>query len=391
MPGVILDPLHDEFGWSKATVGAAQAVSLLLFGLMGPFAAALLARFGLRRVVAIALAVVAFGTALTSVMTAAWQFVVAWGVIVGAGTGCMATVLAATVANRWFVARRGLVTGCLTAATATGQLVFLPVLTAMSDGAGWRWVVRVAAISAAAAVVPVLAFMRDKPEDVGQRAYGAPEGHVTPPPPGNPVGVAFAGLRAVSGAGAFWLLVGGFFVCGLSTNGLIQTHFLSAAHDHGLTRTTAAGYLVLIGIFDIVGTMASGALTDRYDPRRLLFAYYALRGLSLLVLEPALSAGSSPLLLFMVFYGLDWVATVPPTVALCRECFGPQLATVTYGWVFAAHQLGGASAAWGAGAIRDVTGSYTPAWLVAGALCLAAAVGSLSIGRPRSVPVVAPA
>ncbi len=387
VPGVVLDPLHEELGWSKGTVGAAQAVSLVLFGLMGPLAAALLARFGLRRVVTLALVTVTIGTGLTSVMTQPWHFVLAWGVIVGAGTGCMATVLAASVANRWFVARRGLITGCLTAATATGQLVFLPVLTALSDGPGWRWVVRVAALSAALAIVPVVLLMRDKPEDVGQRALGAPEGYRTPPPPTRPISLAWTGLRSVSGSRAFWLLVGGFFVCGLSTNGLVQTHFISAAHDHGLARTTAAGYLVLIGVFDIIGTMASGALTDRYDPRRLLFAYYALRGVSLLVLEPSLTAGSAPLVVFMVFYGLDWVATVPPTVALCRECFGPELATVTYGWVFAAHQLGGASAAWGAGALRDLTGSYTVAWLLAGVCCLGAAIGSLSIGRPALRPV----
>lgn len=386
-PAVLLDPLQEEFGWSKADIGLAVSVNVLLFGLMGPFAAALLARFGLRRVVPCALVLVAAGSGLAAFVTTRWQLVLCWGVLVGIGTGCMATVLAASVANRWFVARRGLVVGALTAASATGQVIFLQFLTVLTDGPGWRWVpfaVTVAALLAA----PIAAIvLRDKPEDVGLRAYGAPPGYVTPPPPANPVRAATDGLRFISRLGGFWLLFGSFLVCGVSTNGLIQTHFISAAHDHEISRSASAAMLSAIGLFDIVGTLASGWLTDRYDPRHLLSAYYGLRGLSLLVLDPALASGSGSMWFFIAFYGLDWVATVPPTVKLCAEVCGTERATVAYGWVFAGHQLGAAAAAWGAGHLRDQTGSYQLAFVIAGAMCLVAALGTQRIGRAGPVTV----
>ncbi|HEX9258144.1 MAG TPA: MFS transporter, partial [Acidimicrobiales bacterium] len=283
-PGVLIDPLQDEFGWTKADIGLAVSVNVLLFGLMGPFAAALLARFGLRRVVSLALLATAAGAGLTPFVNHLWQLVLLWGVVVGAATGCMATVLAATVANRWFVARRGMVTGALTAATASGQLVFLPLFERFVDGPGWRWVSYTVAAGALLAVPFVVLFVRNKPEDVGQVAYGAPPGWKTPPPPSNPIRHAIGGLASLRRTGAFWLLFGSFAVCGLSTNGLIQTHFISAAHDHSIAHP--ATLLAMIGVFDVVGTLASGLLTDRYDPRRLLFAYYGLRGVSLLLLQP---------------------------------------------------------------------------------------------------------
>lgn len=389
-PAVLIDPLHDEFGWSKADIGFAVSVNVLLYGLMGPFAAALLARFGLRRVVPLALVLVATGSGLAGLVETRWQLILCWGVLVGIGTGCMATILAATVANRWFVSRRGLVTGALTAASATGQVIFLQFLTRLTDEAGWRWVPVVVTIAALAAVPVAFLLLRDKPEDIGLHAYGAPAGYVTAPAPANPIRTAFAGLAFISRFGGFWLLFGSFLVCGLSTNGLIQTHFISAAHDHEIARNAAAGLLALIGLFDILGTVFSGWLTDRYDPRRLLGAYYLLRGLSLLALEPALSRGGGGLGLFMIFYGLDWVATVPPTVKLCAEVCGEERATVAYGWVFAGHQIGAALAAWGAGYLRDVSGSYQPAFLIAGMCCLLAAVGTQRIGRPAAtVPVPA--
>jgi predicted MFS family arabinose efflux permease len=314
-------------------------------------------------------------------VTTRWQLVLCWGVLVGIGSGCMATVLAATVANRWFVERRGLVVGALVAATATGQVIFLQFLTRLTDNAGWRWVPVVVCGAALLAAPLAFGLLRDKPEDVGLRAYGAPEGYVTPPPPKHPITDAFDGLRAISRLGGFWLLFGGFLVCGVSTNGLIQTHFISAAHDHGITRTASAAMLSVIGLFDIVGTVASGWLTDHYDPRRLLGMYYALRGMSLLVLDPALTAGHRPMWVFIAFYGLDWVATVPPTVKLCAEVCGQQRATVAYGWVFAGHQIGAALAAWGAGYVRDHTGSYQLSFMIAGVMCLVAAAGTQRIGR----------
>lgn len=388
-PGVLIDPLHDEMGWSRATVGFAVSVNLLLFGLVGPFAAALMGRYGLRLVVIAALSTISAGALATTQITAAWQLVLLWGVVVGIGSGCMASVFAATVAARWFHARRGLVTGALTAASATGQLIFLPLLSNLAEHQGWRWIGLAIAVSALAVIPIVALFLRNDPKDKGLLPYGAPGSYVAPSPPANPIRLAFSALHDVGTSSTFWLLFGSFFVCGLSTNGLIQPHFLSAAHDHGIARSTAAGLLALIGVFDVIGTLASGWFTDRVDPRRLLLAYYALRGLSLMVLDPALDAHHAGLLTFMVFYGLDWVATVPPTVALCTQGFGRERGPVVYGWVFAGHQVGAAVAAWGAGRIRDVTGSYRPAFVLAGIACLVAAAGTQKITtapRPRGVP-----
>jgi len=384
-PGVLIDPLHDEFGWSRGTIGLAVSVNLVLFGLIGPFAAALMSRYGLRRVVATALVTISLGALGTTQMTSPWHLIALWGVVVGLGSGCMATVFAATVATRWFVTNRGMVTGTLTAASATGQLIFLPLLSRLANGVGWRWVGVTIALSAAAAVPIVLLLLRDSPADIGLLPYGAPSDYVPPLRTTNPIRSAFAALRDVRTSGAFWLLFGSFFICGLSTNGLIQTHFISAAHDHHIGETTAAGLLAIVGVFDVIGTIGSGWLTDRVDPRRLLFAYYALRGLSLMVLDPALDARNAGLWTFMVFYGLDWVATVPPTVALCSREFGRDRGPVVYGWVFAGHQIGAALMAWGAGSIRDATGSYRPAWIIAGVGCLIAAAGTQRIGGERAV------
>jgi MFS family permease len=386
-PGVLILPLQDEFGWSRATISSAISVNLILFGLSGPFAAALMGRYGLRRVVASALATIAAGAALTTQIHAPWQLVALWGVVVGAGSGCMATVFAATVANRWFVERRGIVTGALTAATATGQLAFLPALAWLAEGRGWRWV-SISIAVAALAGVPVLAmWLRDKPEDVGVLAYGAPEGWSTPPPTAHPVGAALDGLRVAVRTPAFLLLAGSFFVCGASTNGLVGTHFIAAAVDSGISSPRAGALLAAVGVFDIVGTIASGWLTDRIDPRRLLFVYYGLRGVALLFLHHVLSSRGIGLVGFMVFYGLDWVATVPPTVALCTEVFGQVRGGVVYGWVFASHQIGAAAAAYAAGATRGSTGSYELAFHVAALLCLLAALGTEQVRR-GSTPLV---
>jgi predicted MFS family arabinose efflux permease len=382
-PSVLIDPLRDEFGWSRATVGTAVSINVILFGLVGPFAAALQQRFGLRRVTATAMIVIAAGSLLTTRLSSIWQLYLTWGVLVGIGSGCMASVFASTVASRWFVARRGLVTGALTAATASGQLIFLPVISRLADTYGWRWVGGSVAI-AATAVVPVIVFaLRDRPEDIGLRAYGQPDDAPAPTPAfANPVTAAFAALGDARRSGVFWLLFGSFAVCGLSTTGLIQTHFISAAGEHGMTATRASTYLVLIGGFDVVGTLASGYLTDRYDPRLLLAVYYVGRGISLFVLDPALAHGGGGLFGFMVFYGLDWVATVPPTIALCLQHFGRERGPLVYGWVFAGHQLGGALAAWGAGALHDRSGSYQSSFVLAGIACVIAAAGVTRIGRP---------
>jgi MFS family permease len=384
-PSVFIDPLHREFGWSHATISTAISVNILLYGLFSPFASALQERYGIRRVVAIALALIAAGSGVTVFMTASWQLVMTWGFIVGIGTGSMAMAFVATVTNRWFIARRGLVSGVLTAGSAAGQLIFLPLVGLMVEGPGWRAASILVSLTALAMVPLVLLVVRDRPEDAGLAPYGAGPEYTTPPPPAS--GAARRALRSLweaSGTRAFWFLAATFAICGASTNGLVGAHFVPAAHDHGMPLTAAASLLAVIGFVDFVGTIFSGWLTDRFDPRRLLAVYYTLRGVSLLAL-PALFAGDvrPPMLFFIVFYGLDWVATVPPTISLCREHFGEDGAVV-FGWVLASHQVGAALIAWAAGFVRGATGNYDPAWIAAGALCALAAAMSLAIRRPAS-------
>ena len=389
--GVLLEPIETEFGWSRADTAGAVSLNLVVYGLTAPFAAALMERFGIRRVVAAALTLIAAGAAGTLVMTDVWQLFVLWGLVVGVGTGSMALVFGAVVANRWFVARRGLVTGIFSAASATGQLAFLPLIALLVTHRGWRTAAALTAVLALAIVPFVLALLLDRPADRGLRPYGAPA--ETSPEDGPPVaaaparsamGTALLELATSMRSGTFWVLVGTFFVCGWSTNGLIGTHFVAAAHDHGMPPTTAASLLALIGVFDIVGTVGSGWLSDRVDPRLLLLVYYGLRGLSLLAVPAVLGpAADPPLLFFVVFYGLDWVATVPPTVALCRQMVGVERAGVLFGWVFAAHMIGAGLAAEYAGIVRVWSGSYAAAWWTAGVLCLAAAAAIMTIAPAR--------
>ncbi|GAA1620631.1 MFS transporter [Nonomuraea maheshkhaliensis] len=384
-PGVLITPLQEEFGWSAGTISLAVSINLVLYGLTAPFAAALMDRFGMRRVVAVALLLIAAGSGLTVLMTASWQLLLFWGVLVGLGTGSMALVFAATVVDRWFVRHRGLVTGVLTAAGATGQLVFLPVLAQLAQGPGWRFASLTVAVAALAVVPFVWWLLRDRPEDVGTTALGA-DPEAAPAAPAAKVNAAVRAVSVLASAARtrpFWLLAGGFAICGASTNGLVGTHFIPAAHDHGMAQPVAAGLLAVIGIFDIAGTIASGWLSDRIDPKVLLGVYYGLRGLSLMVLPGLFAATAEPsMLIFIIFYGLDWVATVPPTVALCRRIYGADGAVV-FGWVFGSHQVGAAFAAVGAGLTRDQLGAYDLAWYASGALCLLAAGMSLAIGHAR--------
>lgn len=385
LPGLLIDPLNAEFGWSRGTIGFAVSVNLALYGLTAPFAAALMDRFGIRRVVAAALAVIAVGAGLTVFMTAAWQLVLLWGVLVGLGSGSMALAFAATVTDRWFSTRRGLVSGVLTAAAASGQLVFLPFLGWLVTEHGWRPASVTIAVSALAVVPLVWLLLRDHPADVGLAPYGARELVAKPAPVSGAARRTVAVLGRASRTGTFWLLAGTFAICGASTNGLVKTHFVPAAHDHGMPVTAAASLLAVIGVFDVVGTVASGWFTDRFDSRRLLAVYYALRGVSLLFLPMLLAPDvRPPMVFFIVFYGLDWVATVPPTMALCRERFGEDSAIV-FGWVLASHQVGAAVVAFGGGVARDVFGSYDVVWYASGGLCAVAALLALMVrvGRAR--------
>jgi MFS family permease len=392
--GALLEPLESEFGWSRATTSGAVSLNLIVYGLTAPFAAALMERFGVRRVASASLALVAVGSGLTLVMTSAWQLWMLWGFAVGVGTGSLALVFGAIVANRWFVRHRGVVIGVFSAASSTGQLVFLPAIAHLADGPGWRWAAGLVALAALALVPLVWWILRDYPADVGTTPYGAPPGWAPPPEPEVRRGaarVAIDGLREASHTRVFWILFVTFWICGWSTNGLIGTHFIPAAHDHGMPATTSASLLALIGIFDIVGTVASGWLTDRVDSRYLLFGYYFFRGLSLLVVPWLLGPHVQPsLFLFILFYGLDWVATVPPTVALCRQHFGLERSGVVFGWVFASHMVGAGVAASFAGWIRTERGDYFVAWMTAGGLCLVAAALCLLVPRRPPYPDAEP-
>ena len=371
-PSVLIVPLEDAFGWSRSDISLAVAINVLLFGLVSPFAAALMEKFGIRKVVMSALTTVSLGAFLTIFIQAPWQLIATWGVIVGVGTGSMALVFAATVANRWFVAKRGLVTGILTAASATGQLIFLPGLSHLAQTYGWKSVSLTVASFALLVVPFVFFFLRDKPADLGLLPYGAPADWQPPAKSElSAVALAMDTLIQSSKRKDFWYLFGSFFVCGLSTSGLIGTHFIPAAHDHGMPTTLAASLLAMVGVFDVIGTVFSGWLTDRYDPRKLLFFYFGLRGLSLFLLPSILFSSIHPsTLVFVIFYGLDWVATVPPTIMLCRAVLGPQRASVVYGWVFVGHQIGGAVAAFGAALLRVQIGDYAVAFYISGALCI---------------------
>jgi len=383
VPGVMMTPLHDEFGWSHGTVGLAVSVNMTLFGVTAPFAAALMDRFGVRPVLAAALALIAAGSALSTVMTASWQLVVLWGVLVGVGTGSISMGFVATIATRWFEARRGLVTGVLTAASSTGQLIFLPLIAEVTARHGWRWASLIVAAAALAVVPLVVVFLRNYPQDKGLAPYGAGTGAAPAPAPAGGFRAAFDGLLAGLRVPAFWLLAGSFAICGMTANGLIGTHFIPAAHDHGMPATIAAGLLATIGILDVAGTVISGWLTDRFDPRLLLVVYYTGRGLSLALLPALLSPTAEPgTWVFVIFYGLDWVATVPPTIMLCRMYFGAA-APVVFGWVFASHQLGAAVAAAGAGWLRDLQGTYDLAFYLAAGLCLVAAGLCGQIRKPQ--------
>jgi len=389
LPGAFMRPLERDFGWTTGQISSALAVRFALYGLMGPFAAILMERYGLRRIVVIALALIASGLALATQMTALWQLFVLWGMVLGVGSGMTALVLGATVANRWFERRRGLVVGLLTASSATGQLVFLPLAASLIAHHGWRTAVLPVVVGCGVIAVLAGCLLRERPRDVGLVPFGA-----APAPAAMETSRASASpdrrpgfleplavLATVSRRPAFWVLFGTFFVCGLSTNGLIQTHFISLCGDYGLAAVPAASVLAMIGAFDFVGTIVSGWLSDRFDNRQLLFWYYGLRGLSLLWL-PHSQFTIYGLSLFAMFYGLDWVATVPPTVKLAGATLDRARGPMIFGWIFAGHQLGGAVAAYGAGFSRTYLFSYSPALYAAGVACLLAAGSVFLIRMP---------
>tara|TARA_R110001592_G_scaffold27440_1_gene101547 strand:+ start:6979 stop:8274 length:1296 start_codon:yes stop_codon:yes gene_type:complete len=385
--GIMIAPLREEFGWTTEQISTAISIRLILYGLFGPFAAAFMNQFGVKRVVVFALGLICFGVFASFFMTKWWHLLLLWGVVVGIGTGMTALVLGATVATRWFNRRRGLVLGLMTASTATGQMVFQPLLASLTEASGWRVAMTAIVVLMLVIMLLVLLLMRDHPADVQLPIFG--EENLTEPPPRS-VGframlmAPLLNLREVSKTATFWVLFLSFYVCGFSTNGLIHTHWVPMNLDFGVAAVSAASMLAIIGMFDFIGTILSGWLSDRFDNRWLLFWFYGLRGLSLIFLSFS-DFGMLALFLFAVFYGLDWVATVPPTVKLTTTRYGAATANMTFGWIFAGHQLGAASAAYIAGVMRTDLQTYMPALQLAGALCMMAALVVLMMRQQRSV------
>ncbi|SDA17048.1 MFS transporter [Sphingomonas sp. NFR15] len=388
-PGVMMVPLEMHFGWDRATISASAAIGIFFYGLVGPFAAALMQSIGIRRTMLGGLGLMAAATIASLKMTEPWHYVLSWGVVSGIGSGAVASVLGAAVVNRWFATRQGLVMGMLSASTATGALVFLPMLAWLSSAGDWKPVATAVSIAALALIPLVWLLIPEHPGDVGTGRFG--EAEPTAPPAmkqaATPL-LAFEALFRASRNPVFWLLFSTFFVCGLTTNGLIGTHMIAFCGDHGIAPVAAAGLLSMMGVFDLIGTTASGWLTDRYDPRKLLMVYYGLRGASLIAL-PFIDLSALSLTVFAVFYGLDWIATVPPTVKLSNQAFGERDAPVMFGWIMVGHQLGAATAAFGAGAIREATGTYLPAFVIAGLFGLIAS--GLFVAGGRAAPRTAAA
>jgi sugar phosphate permease len=390
-PGVLIVPLEDEFHWSRATISLAVGVNLLLYGAIGPFAAAIMDRFGVRRTMCLAMAATAAAVAMSPLVHEAWQLMLLWGVVVGLGCGFIGAYLSAFIAARWFRARQGLVVGVLTAANAAGQLVFLPSMAALVTHGGWRLMSLILAGVVIAFVPLLMLLMRDRPADIGLAPYGGdPNAPAAATPTGNPAAVAFHALWIGARSRDFWLIAGGYFVCGASTNGLIGTHLIPACVDHGLTEVVGAGLLAATGVFAFIGGTLSGWLSDRFDNRYMLFWYYGLRGLSLLYLPFAFDMSFYGLSLFMVFYGLDWIAGVPPTVRLLSGVVGAERTGIMVAWITVIHQVGGALAAFLAGVLRISYGSYLEAFMLSGLLCILAAVMVLFIGAGRRGREVVP-
>jgi sugar phosphate permease len=392
-PSILLVPLEKEFGWSAATISASIAVNIFLFGMIGPFAVAVMERFGLRRTVSFSLLILGLGVALTSLMRAPWQMMVLWGFLVGSGTGMIAMVLGATVAERWFVRNRGLVLGILTASSATGQLIFLPLLANLSLNFGWRAVSLTVALIALVMAPMAALLLRNRPSDLALPRYGENTLHRVERRSENPAHRALSALNRGIHSRDFWLLAATFFICGASTNGLVGTHLIPACIDRGIPEVGAANLLAVMGVFDLVGTTVSGWLTDRFDSRKLLTWYYALRGLSLIFLPVAFNFNFYGLSIYAVFYGLDWIATVPPTVKLAGNVFGEENAALMFGWIAASHQVGAAAVAWLAGVLRTQTGDYSIAFFSSGLLCilaafLAAFIGSGSKQNVMTAPIL---
>jgi predicted MFS family arabinose efflux permease len=389
VPGVLLVPIVAEFGWSRADVAGAIALMFVTLASVTPFSGALMLRYGLARVVTAQAVLVAAGLFATTLVTQRWQLLLSVGVLLGLASGVVGLGLAAAIGSRWFVARRGLAVGILTAAFAIGQLSFVPLVAWLGATYGWRVAILPGVVGSALCAVLFLLFARNWPAEVGQPPYG--ETKIVPPPAGSAAGaiaLTFSTLRDASASPVFWALAGSFFICGLSSTGIVQQHFIPFCADNNIGAVTAASYLAVMGLFNFIGTIASGWLSDRFDNRLLLGAYYGLRGLSLIWL-PFSDFSVLALTVWAMFFGLDFVATVPPTVRITGQNFGTAKGPVLFGWMFAAHQFGAAVAAYGSGVTRDSVLSYLPSFVAAGVACFLAVALVATIRRPRSAAAAA--
>ena len=385
-PTVLIHPLEMEFGWSRAAIASAISLNLLLFGVAAPISGWLLDRFGARRVMLGSLSLLLVGVSATMVMRELWQLFLLWGIVVGLGAGGVGSVLSATVANRWFVARRGLALGILNSASSTGQLIFIPLFMALIVFSGWRTGSFILAVVCLILIPMVFLWMCNDPADLGLEPYGSGKPGVSP-------GGGLAALRGAArssegvsireafSSSTFWLLAGSFFICGGTANGLIGTHLIPHSIDHGIPQVTAAATVGVMGGLNFVGTILSGWMIDRVQPRKWLSLIFALRGVSLFILP--FVTDFSGLFIFAVIYGLDWFATVPPTIAITADTFGRQSVGRIYGWIFLSHQIGAALMASGAGAIRVWLGDYQFAFLAGGSIAMVAAGLALGIKPSR--------
>ena len=391
LAGILVLPLVQEFHWGRADIAAVMGLMLLLFAGMAPFAGALMLRYGLRRTVLTAVAMTLLGLGLVARMATLWQFAIGFGALLGIAAGVLTMALPASIANRWFTQRRGLAMGILTAAFAAGQLTFMPLNAWLATHYGWRMALLPVAIGCAVSLALYVLFARDWPADLELAPYG--DTVVQRPAvgsAGNAITLSLAVLRQAAATRMFLVLAGAFTICGVSTTGIIGQHFIPFCADNGIAAVAAASYLAMMGLFNFAGTITSGWLSDRFDNRMLLAWYYGLRGLSLIWL-PFSSFDIYALSIWAVFFGLDFVATVPPTVKLSAQYFGAANAPIVVGWAFAFHQLGGAVAAFAAGVTRATWATYVPAFMVIGVACLLATLAMFAIRDVRLQPARAPA
>ena len=388
--GVFINAFENEFGWDRSVIALSFAVSLFLYGISGPFMAALLEGLGVKKMMLLSMVTLILGSSLTLIMNQSWQLIIIWGLIIGLGASLFLTVISPYISNHWFGKRRGLALGILSASTATGQLVLLPILAAIIEHYSWRWAIGLIIILCSFMLIIIFLFMKNTPKEAGMLPYGIEDETQVQHErqKGNPIVLAFKGLFEAVKVKEFWLLAGSFYICGLSTNGLIGTHFVSYCIGFGIPLVTAASFLSFMGVFNLVGTTLSGWLSDRFDNRWLLFWYYSLRGVSLVFLPYSLMEGSLLLLvIFSIFYGLDWIATVPPTIGITRQIFGINKSGIIYGWIFAFHQAGAATAAYGGGLIYKLFDSYTWSFILAGIFCVFASLFVILLKKPTCTTV----